>query len=31
MGLGSDWILLHSNEQTVRTLSVLLNVQYEKD
>ncbi|MEO6833344.1 MAG: SCO family protein [Chitinophagaceae bacterium] len=26
-----DWILLHGGEQTVRTLSVLLNVQYEKD
>ena len=31
MGLGDNWILLHGNEQTVRTLSVLLNVQYEKD
>ena len=31
MGLDPDWILLHGNEQTVRTLSVLLNVQFEKD
>ncbi|MBS1644844.1 MAG: SCO family protein [Bacteroidetes bacterium] len=29
--LTPDWILLHGNEQAVRTLSVLLNVQYEKD
>ena len=29
--LTPDWILLHGGEQTVRTLSVLLNVQYEKD
>jgi protein SCO1/2 len=31
MGLDENWILLHGNEQTVRTLSVLLNVQFEKD
>jgi protein SCO1 len=31
MGLDADWILLHGGEQTVRTLSVLLNVQFEKD
>jgi protein SCO1 len=31
MGLDPGWILLHGNEQTVRTLSVLLNVQFEKD
>jgi protein SCO1/2 len=31
MGLDANWILLHGNEQTVRTLSVLLNVQFEKD
>ena len=31
MELGSNWILLHANDQTVRTLSVLLNVQYAKD
>lgn len=31
MGLDADWILLHGSEQTVRTLSVLLNVQFEKD
>lgn len=31
MGLDSNWILLHGNDQTVRTLSVLLNVQFEKD
>lgn len=29
--LTSDWILLHGGEQTVRTISVLLNVQFEKD
>ena len=31
MGLDENWILLHGSEQTVRTLSVLLNVQFEKD
>lgn len=31
MDLDPDWILLHGSEQTVRTLSVLLNVQFEKD
>jgi protein SCO1/2 len=31
MGLNSNWILLHGNKETVRTLSVLLNVQFEKD
>lgn len=31
MKLNKDWILLHSNDEAVRTLSVLLNVQYEKD
>jgi protein SCO1/2 len=31
MGLDEDWILLHGSEETVRTLSVLLNVQFEKD
>ena len=31
MGLDDNWILLHGSEQTVRTLSVLLNVQFEKD
>ncbi len=31
MDLDPGWILLHGNDQTVRTLSVLLNVQYEKD
>ena len=31
MELDNDWILLHGNDQTVRTLSVLLNVQFEKD
>src|ERR1035437_91966 len=31
MGLDSFWILLHGSEQVVRTLSVLLNVQFEKD
>ncbi len=31
MDLDENWILLHGNEQTVRTLSVLLNVQFEKD
>ena len=29
--LDAEWILLHGNEQVVRTLSVLLNVQFEKD
>ena len=31
MGLDDDWILLHGAEEAVRTLSVLLNVQFEKD
>ncbi len=31
MGLDNNWILLHGNEQSVRTLSVLLNVQFEED
>lgn len=31
MELDSSWILLHGSEQVVRTVSVLLNVQYEKD
>ncbi len=31
MGLDANWLLLHGNEQAVRTLSVLLNVQFEKD
>ncbi len=31
MGLDANWILLHGSEQTVRALSVLLNVQVEKD
>lgn len=31
MGLDSNWTLLHGNETSVRTLSVMLNVQYEKD
>lgn len=31
MELDEDWVLLHGSEQTVRTLSVLLNVQFEKD
>jgi protein SCO1/2 len=31
MSLDDKWILLHGGEQTVRTLSVLLNVQFEKD
>lgn len=31
MCLDPDWILLQGNEQSVRTLSVLLNVQFEKD
>lgn len=30
-GLNKNWILLHGSEDAVRTLSVLLNVQYEKD
>lgn len=30
-GLNKNWILLHGREDAVRTLSVLLNVQYEKD
>lgn len=31
MGLGRNWILLHGSDDAVRTLSVLLNVQYEQD
>ncbi len=31
MGLDSDWILLHGTEETVRTLSIMINVQFEKD
>jgi protein SCO1/2 len=31
MGLDDNWILLHGSEEAVRTLSVLLNVQFEKD
>lgn len=31
MNLDDNWILLHGSEETVRTLSVLLNVQFEKD
>jgi protein SCO1/2 len=31
MDLDSNWILLHGSDETVRTLSVLLNVQFEKD
>ncbi|ALD22686.1 hypothetical protein AM218_08760 [Hymenobacter sp. DG25A] len=29
--LGKNWVLLHGPEEAVRTLSVLLNVQYEKN
>jgi protein SCO1 len=29
--LDNNWTLLHGNENAVRTLSVLLNVQFEKD
>lgn len=31
MRLDPDWILLQGSEETVRTLSVMLNVQFEKD
>lgn len=31
MDLDRNWVLLHGNEVSVRTLSVLLDVQYEKD
>lgn len=31
MDLSKDWILLHGNDDLVRTLTALLNVQYEKD
>ena len=31
MSLDDNWMLLHGSEQSVRTLSVLLNVQFEKD
>ena len=30
-GLDNNWTLLHGSEEAVRTLSVLLNVQFEKD
>lgn len=30
-GLDANWTLLHGSEEAVRTLSVLLNVQFEKD
>lgn len=30
-GLDENWTLLHGSENTVRTLSVLLNVQFQKD
>src|SRR5690606_27576827 len=29
--LDKNWTLLHGNEESVRTLSVLLNLQFEKD
>lgn len=31
MELDANWVLLHGSEEAVRTLSVLLNVQFEKD
>lgn len=31
LGLDANWTLLHGSDQAVRTLSVLLNVQFEKD
>jgi protein SCO1 len=31
LNLDANWTLLHGSDQTVRTLSVLLNVQFEKD
>ncbi|HXS56357.1 MAG TPA: SCO family protein [Hanamia sp.] len=31
LDLDTNWTLLHGSEQAVRTLSVLLNVQFEKD
>lgn len=31
MELTPDWVLLHGGEETVRALSVLLNIQFEKD
>ena len=31
LDLDANWTLLHGSEQAVRTLSVLLNVQFEKD
>ncbi|MDP1843857.1 MAG: SCO family protein [Sediminibacterium sp.] len=31
MELSEDWILLHGSDDAVRSLSALLNVQYEKD
>lgn len=30
-GLNKNWILLHGSEDAVRTFSVLLNIQFEKD
>jgi protein SCO1/2 len=30
-GLDENWTLLHGSENAVRTLSVLLNVQFQKD
>ncbi len=31
LGLDANWALLHGSDQAIRTLSVLLNVQFEKD
>ena len=31
LNLGEDYTLLHGSEEAVRTLSVLLNIQYQKD
>ena len=31
LGLDKNWTLLHGSDEAVRTLSVLLNIQYEKD
>lgn len=30
MALGDNWILLHGNDEEVRTLSMLLNIKYKK-
>lgn len=30
-GLDDNWTLLHGNESAIRTLSVLLNIQFQKD